>query len=76
MALGAHPARIALSRRVHRSFDRPTTALDPHRCGRRRRLPAEEAAIVAASAEETGAEHKRRRELLQEISDRLVLITE
>lgn len=67
--------RIAFSRRVYRSFDRLTTALDPQRCDRRRRLPAEEAGIVADAWEDTDAEHKRRRELLQEISDRLVLIT-
>ena len=68
-------SRIAFSRRVYRSFDRLTTTLDPHRCDRRRRLPVDEARAVAAAWEGTEAEHKRRRELLQEISDRLVLIT-
>ncbi|MFJ5608783.1 hypothetical protein ACIQCJ_05285 [Streptomyces sp. NPDC093221] len=68
-------ARIAFSRRVYRSFDRLTTALDAQRCDRRRRLPAEEAGIVADAWEDTDAEHKRRLELLQEISDRLILIT-
>ncbi|MEU3074257.1 hypothetical protein [Streptomyces laurentii] len=68
-------ARIAFSRRVYRSFDRLTTALDPLRCDRRRRLPADEAAVVAAAWEDADAEHTRRRELLQEVSDRLVLIT-
>jgi hypothetical protein len=68
-------ARIAFSRRVYRAFDRLTTTLDPHRCDRRRRLPEEEAAIAAAAWEDTDPEHVRRRKLLQEISDRLVLVT-
>ncbi|NUW03076.1 hypothetical protein [Streptomyces sp. CAI 127] len=68
-------ARIAFSRRVYRSFDRLTTAFDPLRCDRRRRLPAEEAHVVAAAWEDGDAERTRRRELLQEVSDRLVLIT-
>jgi hypothetical protein len=68
-------ARIAFSRRVYRAFDRLTTALDPHRCDRRRRLPEEEAAIAAAAWQDTAPEHARRRKLLQEISDRLVLVT-
>ncbi|MET7934439.1 hypothetical protein [Streptomyces sp. NPDC005322] len=33
------------------------------------------AGVVAAAWEDTDAERKRRRELLQEVSDRLVLIT-
>ncbi|WP_405692665.1 hypothetical protein [Streptomyces sp. NBC_00057] len=72
---GDEHARIAFSRRVYRSFDRLTTVLDPHRCDRRRRLPADEARDVAAAWEDTDAERKRRRDLLQEVSDRLVLIT-
>lgn len=68
-------ARIAFSRRVYRSFDRLTTVLDPQRCDRRSRLPAEEARAVASAWEDTDAERKRRRDLLQEISDRLVLVT-
>ncbi|MCC3769847.1 hypothetical protein [Streptomyces sp. UNOC14_S4] len=68
-------ARIAFSRRVYRAFDRPTTALDPYRCDRRRRLPADEAALHAAAWEDDDPEHLRRRRLLQEISDRLVLVT-
>lgn len=68
-------ARIAFSRRIYRSFDRLTTILDPHRCDRRSRLPAEEARAVAAAWEDADVERKRRRELLQEISDRLVLVT-
>jgi hypothetical protein len=68
-------ARIAFSRRVYRSFDRLTSVLDPHRCDRRRRLPRAEAALAAAAWEDSHPEHVRRRELLQEISDRLVLVT-
>jgi hypothetical protein len=68
-------ARIAFSRRVYRAFDRLTTALDPHRCDRRRRPTQEQAAIAAAAWEDTHPEHVRRRRLLQEISDRLVLVT-
>ncbi|MEU8544060.1 hypothetical protein AB0C52_29380 [Streptomyces sp. NPDC048717] len=68
-------ARIAFSRRVYRYFDRLTTVLDPLRCDRRRRLPEDEARAVAAAWEDTDAERTRRRELLQEVSDRLVLIT-
>jgi hypothetical protein len=67
--------RIAFSRRLYRAFDRLTTALDPHRCDRRRRLPAEQATAVRASWEDTDPEHARRRALLQEISDLLVLVT-
>ncbi|MFI9239547.1 hypothetical protein [Streptomyces sp. NPDC053079] len=67
--------RIAFSRRLYRAFDRLTSALDPHRCDRRRRLPTEEAAEHAAAWEDEDAEHLRRRRLLQEISDRLVLVT-
>ncbi|MFJ7421744.1 hypothetical protein ACIQXD_24495 [Streptomyces uncialis] len=68
-------ARIAFSRRVYRAFDRLTTVLDPQRCDRRRRLPVDQARAVAAAWEDNNAERKRRREVLQEISDRLVLIT-
>lgn len=68
-------ARHAFCERVYRAFDRLTTALDPHRCDRRRRLPTAEADAVAAAWEDEAAEHVRRRELLQEISDRLVLVT-
>ncbi|WP_329306819.1 hypothetical protein OG322_21995 [Streptomyces sp. NBC_01260] len=62
-------ARIAFSRRIYRSFDRLTTVVDPHRCDRRSRLPAEEARVVAAAWEDADVERTRRRELLQEISD-------
>lgn len=73
---GADPhARLAFSRRVYRAFDRLTTALDPHRGERRRRLPAAEAAAIAAAWEDNEPEHVRRRTLLQEIGDRLVLVT-
>ncbi|MFJ9521809.1 hypothetical protein ACIRPK_26595 [Kitasatospora sp. NPDC101801] len=68
-------ARHAFSRRVYRSFDRLTTALDPARIDRRRRLPLAEAAAHAAAWEDNDAERLRRRALLQEISDRLVLVT-
>ncbi|WP_327129408.1 hypothetical protein [Streptomyces sp. NBC_01727] len=68
-------ARIAFSRRVYRAFDRLTTVLDPHRCDRRRRLPEDEAADIAAAWQDSDPEHVRRRALLQEISDRLVLVT-
>ncbi|MFF7251572.1 hypothetical protein ACFZBU_47895 [Embleya sp. NPDC008237] len=44
-------ARVATSRRVYRTFDRITTALDPARRDRRRRLPAAEADQVAAAWE-------------------------
>ncbi|WP_030756325.1 hypothetical protein [Streptomyces sp. NRRL F-5135] len=66
-------ARIAFSRRVYRAFDRLTTVLDPYRCDRRRRLPQDEAAQVTAAWENTDVE--RVRGLLQEISDRLLLVT-
>jgi hypothetical protein len=73
---GADPhARLAFSRRVYRAFDRLATALDPHRGERRRRLPAAEAAAIAAAWEDNEPEHVRHRALLQEISDRLVLVT-
>ncbi|WP_059007003.1 hypothetical protein [Streptomyces specialis] len=68
-------ARIAFSRSVYRAFDRLTTALDPYRCDRRRRLPEADAARAAAAWESTDPEHVRRRRLLQEISDRMVLVT-
>ncbi|GAB2710480.1 hypothetical protein [Kitasatospora kifunensis] len=68
-------ARIAFCRRVYRSFDRLTTALDPSRADRRRRLPLAEAAAHAAAWEDDDPERLRRRALLQEISDRLVLVT-
>ncbi|MFG3001381.1 hypothetical protein [Streptomyces sp. NPDC048340] len=67
--------RHAFTRCVYRSFNRLTTALDPFRCDRRRRLPADEAALAVAAWEDTNAERVRRRALLQEISDRLVLTT-
>ncbi|MGW6784076.1 hypothetical protein [Streptomyces sp. NPDC054987] len=66
----------AFTRRVYRAFDRLTTALDPHRCDRRRRLPTVEARqVIAAWEEGAGVEQVRRRRVLQEISDRLVLVT-
>ncbi|MFE4976139.1 hypothetical protein ACFRAR_29060 [Kitasatospora sp. NPDC056651] len=68
-------ARNAFCQRVYRSFDRLTTALDPARTDRRRRLPLTEAAVHAAAWEDGAAEHVRRRDLLQQISDRLVLVT-
>ncbi|MCX5211156.1 hypothetical protein OG689_41940 [Kitasatospora sp. NBC_00240] len=68
-------ARVAFSRRLSRSFDRLTTALDPSRADRRRRLPLAEAAAHAAAWEDDDPEHLRRRALLQEISDRMVLVT-
>ncbi|WP_425834054.1 hypothetical protein [Streptomyces fractus] len=71
---GPH-TRLAFSRRVYRAFDRLTTALDPYRCERRRRLPATEALAIAAAWEDNEPERVRRRTLLQEISDRLVLVT-
>ena len=67
--------RIAFCRRVYRSFDRLTTALDPARCDRRRRLPQALADAHAATWEDNDPEHARRRAVLQEISDRLVLIS-
>ncbi|MEV7928525.1 hypothetical protein [Kitasatospora sp. NPDC088779] len=68
-------ARNAFCQRVYRSFDRLTTALDPARTDRRRRLPLTEAAVHASAWEDADAEHVRRRDLLQQISDRLVLVT-
>ncbi|GAB2835761.1 hypothetical protein GCM10027091_77510 [Streptomyces daliensis] len=68
-------ARLAFCQRAYRSFDRLTTALDPHRCDRRRRLPLDDAAEAAAAWEDDQAEHLRRRKVLQEINDRLVLVT-
>ncbi|MFI6690110.1 hypothetical protein [Streptomyces sp. NPDC050485] len=65
--------RHAFTRRIYRSFDRLTTALDPLRCDRRRRLPADEAALAVAAWEDTDPERMRRRAVLQQISDRLVL---
>ncbi|WP_327425455.1 hypothetical protein OG963_00860 [Streptomyces sp. NBC_01707] len=73
-SLDAH-GRHAFTRCVYRSFDRLTTALDPFRCDRRSRLPADEATVVASAWEDTDAERVRRRAVLQEISDRLVLVT-
>ncbi|MGW6691552.1 hypothetical protein [Streptomyces sp. NPDC054961] len=72
-SLDAH-GRHAFTRCVYRSFDRLTTALDPFRCDRRRRLPADEAMVAVSAWEDTDTERVRRRALLQEISDRLVLI--
>lgn len=55
-------ARVAFSRRAHRSFDRLTTAFGLLRCDRRRRLPAEEAHVVASAREDTDAERTGRLE--------------
>jgi hypothetical protein len=65
--------RIAFARRLYRAFDRITTALDPVRVDRRRRLPLHQALAHAAAWEDTHPEHRRRRALLQQISDALVL---
>jgi hypothetical protein len=66
-------ARIAFCKRVYRSFDRLTTALDPERVDRRRRLPLEEATVHAAAWEDADPEHVRRRTVLQQVSDAFVL---
>ena len=66
-------ARIAFCKRVYRTFDRITTALDPQRVDRRRRLPLDQAAAHAAAWEDADAEHVRRRRVLQQVSDAFVL---
>lgn len=66
--------RIAFSRRVYRSMDRLTTALDPCRRDRRRRLSPAEAQAVRAAWEADITESEGRRRKLQELCDRLVLI--
>jgi len=68
-------ARLALSRRVYRAFDRVTTALDPARCDRRRRLPLDEAAAFAAAWEDDDPEHIRKRAVLQQICTALITNT-
>ena len=72
---GDDHGRIAFSRRIYRAFDRLTTALDPQRCDRRSGLPQNLADAHAATWQDTDPEHERRRKVLQEISDRLVLIS-
>ena len=59
--------RIAFAKRVYRAFDRLTTALDPERVDRRRRLPRERADAHAATWEDTDPEHARRRAVLQQV---------
>lgn len=66
-------ARIAFARRVYRAFDRITTVLDPMRVDRRKRLPLDQAWAHAAAWEDTDPEHVRRRAVLQQVSDALVL---
>jgi hypothetical protein len=66
-------ARIALAKRVYRTFDRITTALDPERVDRRRRLPLDQADAHAATWEDTDPEHLSKRAVLQQVSDALVL---
>ncbi|MGW6915602.1 hypothetical protein ACWGB8_17550 [Kitasatospora sp. NPDC054939] len=66
-------ARIAFARRVYRTFDRITTALDPMRVDRRKRLPLDEARAHAAAWEDPDPDRVRRRTVLQQISDALVL---
>jgi len=65
--------RIAFAKRVYRTFDRLTTALDPERVDRRRRLPRDQAAAHAATWEDIDPEHLRRRAVLQQVSDTFVL---
>ncbi|QMU72863.1 hypothetical protein [Streptacidiphilus sp. P02-A3a] len=66
-------ARIAFCKRVYRAYDRITTALDPERVDRRRRLPLDQASAHAAAWEDTDPEHLRRRTVLQQVSDAFVL---
>ncbi|MHA6762460.1 hypothetical protein [Streptacidiphilus sp. PAMC 29251] len=65
--------RIAFAKRVYRTFDRLTTALDPERIDRRQRLPRDQADAHAATWEDTDSEHQRRRAVLQQVSDAFVL---
>ncbi|MET7300371.1 hypothetical protein [Embleya sp. NPDC005575] len=76
LGLPTHPpadahARIASSRRLYRAVDRITTALDPARCDRRRRLPRHEADAVAAVWD--APEHAAAVERLRALFNRLVL---
>jgi hypothetical protein len=66
-------ARIAFCKRVYRSFDKLTTALDPERVDRRRRLPRDQADAHATTWEDSDPEHLRRRAVLQQVSDAFVL---
>ncbi|MCH0559174.1 hypothetical protein [Streptomyces sp. MUM 16J] len=68
-------AQLALSRRIYRSFDRVTTALDPARCDRRRRLPLDQAEPFAAAWGDNDAEHIRKKNVLQQICTALVTAT-
>lgn len=65
----------ALSRRIYRSFDRVTSALDPARCDRRRRLPLNEAERITAAWEDDDPEHVRRKKVLQHICTTLICET-
>ncbi|NEB35733.1 hypothetical protein [Streptomyces sp. SID14515] len=58
--------------RIYRTVNRITTAFDPARCDRRRRLPLEQAKVVAAAWEENDAEHVRKKALLQQICTALI----
>ncbi|GAA1899666.1 hypothetical protein [Streptantibioticus ferralitis] len=64
--------RIAASRRLYRGMNRITTALDPARCDRRRRLPQADADAFAALWEEPTGRQARAR--LQQMANQLVLV--
>ncbi|MFE0135298.1 hypothetical protein ACFWY6_27560 [Streptomyces sp. NPDC059037] len=71
----ARVAPSALSRRIYRSFDRVTSALDPARHDRRRRLPLAEAAPIAAAWEDDEPGHARKKTVLQQICTALICET-
>ncbi|MEU5190438.1 hypothetical protein AB0G83_25330 [Streptomyces klenkii] len=64
-------AHIAASRRLYRGLDRITTALDPARCDRRKRLPLHEAEALTARWQ--NAHGRQAAALLQRLSNQLVL---
>ncbi|MFJ4435193.1 hypothetical protein [Streptomyces sp. NPDC088923] len=65
-------ACIAASRRLYRGLDRITTALDPARCDRRRRLGQAEADIHSAARDEAVGRAAANR--LQRLANDLVLV--
>ncbi|WP_406510945.1 hypothetical protein [Streptomyces sp. NBC_00212] len=76
--LGIHIATQgawAFSRRLYRAFDRVTTALDPARCDRRRRLGLDQAAVFAAAWEDTDPEHVRKKTVLHLVCTALITAT-
>ncbi|MFI6599107.1 hypothetical protein ACIBHX_22845 [Nonomuraea sp. NPDC050536] len=72
-----HPDDIlgceASSQRFYRAFDRLTSLLDPARHDRRTRLAQHEADQVSEAWDDDDPEHRRKRELLQQVVTWLVL---